>query len=195
MKDMEIRGAGNLLGRDQSGNVYSVGFDMYVRLLNDAVNRLALQEKYQAEKEVLMELEYTGFIPDSYVHNPQTKMEIYKKIAAIQTQDELDGVFIELNDRFGPAPDEVNSLLSLAHIRILCRRLNISAIKERQGVISLTFEKIAELSINKVLALITASSGSVKLDASKPNELFLYTGKIALKEKSEFIREKLDQLI
>ncbi len=195
MKDMEIRGAGNLLGSDQSGNVYSVGFDLYVRLLNDAVNRLVLQEKYRAESEVLMELEYTGFIPDSYVHNPQTKMEIYKKIAAIQTQEELDGVFIELNDRFGPAPDEVSSLLSLAHIRILCRRLNISAIKERRGVITLTFEKIAELSINKVLALITESAGSVKLDAAKPNELFLYAGKIALKEKSEFIREKLDRLV
>ena len=80
MKDMEIRGAGNLLGRDQSGDVYSVGFDMYVRLLNDAVNRLTQQKDYQEQSEVLMELEYTGFIPDSYIINPQIKMEIYKKI-------------------------------------------------------------------------------------------------------------------
>ncbi len=195
MKDMEIRGAGNLLGRDQAGNVYSVGFDMYVRLLNDAVNRLIMQEEYKAENEVLLELEYTGFIPDSYVHNPQTKMEIYKKIAAVQTQDELDGVFIEVNDRFGPLPDEVNSLMSLASIRILCRRLNISSIKEKAGVAAVSFEKVSDISIDKVLRLIKESSGSVKLDAAKPNGIFLNTGNINLKEKSEFIREKLERIV
>ena len=195
MKDMEIRGAGNLLGRDQAGNVYSVGFDMYVRLLNDAVNRLVMQEEYKAENEVLLELEYTGFIPDSYVHNPQTKMEIYKKIAAVQTQDELDGVFIEVSDRFGPLPDEVNSLMSLASIRILCRRLNISSIKEKSGVAAVSFEKVSDISIDKVLRLIKESSGSVKLDSAKPNGIFLNTGNITLKEKSEFIREKLERIV
>ena len=195
MKDMEIRGAGNLLGRDQAGNVYSVGFDMYVRLLNDAVNRLIMQEEYKAENEVLLELEYTGFIPDSYVHNPQTKMEIYKKIAAVQTQDELDGVFIEVSDRFGPLPDEVNSLMSLASIRILCRRLNISSIKEKSGVAAVSFEKVSDISIDKVLRLIKESSGSVKLDSAKPNGIFLNTGNITLKEKSEFIREKLERIV
>ena len=195
MKDMEIRGAGNLLGRDQAGNVYSVGFDMYVRLLNDAVNRLIMQEEYKAENEVLLELEYTGFIPDSYVHNPQTKMEIYKKIAAVQTQDELDGVFIEVSDRFGPLPDEVNSLMSLASIRILCRRLNISSIKEKSGIAAVSFEKVSDISIDKVLRLIKESSGSVKLDSAKPNGIFLNTGNITLKEKSEFIREKLERIV
>ena len=195
MKDMEIRGAGNLLGRDQAGNVYSVGFDMYVRLLNDAVNRLIMQEEYKAENEVLLELEYTGFIPDSYVHNPQTKMEIYKKIAAVQTQDELDGIFIEVSDRFGPLPDEVNSLMSLASIRILCRRLNISSIKEKSGVAAVLFEKVSDISIDKVLRLIKESSGSVKLDSAKPNCIFLNTGNITLKEKSEFIREKLERIV
>ena len=195
MKDMEIRGAGNLLGRDQAGNVYSVGFDMYVRLLNDAVNRLIMQEEYKAENEVLLELEYTGFIPDSYVHNPQTKMEIYKEIAAVQTQDELDGVFIEVSDRFGPLPDEVNSLMSLASIRILCRQLNISSIKEKAGVAAVSFEKVSDISIDKVLRLIKESSGSVKLDSAKPNGIFLNTGNITLKEKSEFIREKLERIV
>ncbi len=80
MKDMEIRGAGNLLGRDQSGDVYSVGFDLYVKLLNEAVERLT-KENYQEQNEVLMELEYSGFIPDSYVPTLQTKMEIYKKVS------------------------------------------------------------------------------------------------------------------
>lgn len=194
MKDMEIRGAGNLLGRDQSGNVYSVGFDLYVRLLNQAVNRLMSQEEYKETPEVLMELEYTGFIPDSYVQNPQTKMEIYKKIASIQTNEELDGVYLELEDRFGPIPDEASSLLSLADIRIICRKLNIASIKEHQGKAAVEFAKVSDISIEKVLKLIRSSSGSVSLDPRRPNILILNTGKIALKEKSEFIREKLQQL-
>ena len=74
MKDMEIRGAGNLLGKDQSGDVYSVGFDLYLRLLEDAIQRLS-DENYVGEDEVLLDLEYTGFIPDSYIQNPQTKMD------------------------------------------------------------------------------------------------------------------------
>lgn len=194
MKDMEIRGAGNLLGKDQSGNVYSVGFDLYVRLLNQAVNRLMAQEEYKETPEVLMELEYTGFIPDSYVTNLQTKMEIYKKIAAIQTSQELDGVFLELEDRFGPVPDEVSSLISLAEIRIICRKLNITSIKERQGKVTVEFAKVSDISIEKLLKLIRISSGTVSLDSKRPNVLILNVGKISLREKSEFIREKLQQL-
>lgn len=194
MKDMEIRGAGNLLGRDQSGSVYSVGFDLYVKLLNEAVNRLMAQDDFKTTPETLMELEYTGFIPDSYVQNPQTKMEIYKKIAAIQSDDELDGIYLELLDRFGPVPEEVSSLLSLAKIRILCRKLNISTIKERHGVISVEFAKVSDINVNKVLKLITESAGTVKLDPSKPNMILLNAGKIGLKEKSEFIKEKLEKI-
>ncbi|NLC91985.1 MAG: transcription-repair coupling factor, partial [Treponema sp.] len=124
MKDMEIRGAGNLLGKDQSGDVYSVGFDLYVKLLNEAVHKLSKDKSYVEASEVLMEMEYTGFIPDSYIVNPQIKMEIYKKIASVVTESEFNSVLSELIDRFGPIPDEVSSLLSLAEIRIICRKLN-----------------------------------------------------------------------
>lgn len=194
MKDMEIRGAGNLLGRDQSGNVYSVGFDMYVRLLNDAVNRLTAQENFHAQTEVLLELEYSGFIPDSYVQNPQTKMEIYKKIAGVQESEELDSVFTEMTDRFGPVPEEIASLLSLAQIRILCKKLNIASIKEHNGVAAVEFARVSDISVNKVLRLITESAGAVKVSPAHPNIIFLSTGKIGLKEKSEFIREKLEKI-
>lgn len=195
MKDMEIRGAGNLLGRDQSGSVYSVGFDMYVKLLNEAVNRLMSQEDYKVQAETLLELEYTGFIPETYVQNPQTKMEIYKKIASIQTNDELDSVYLELLDRFGPIPEEVLSLLSLAHIRILCRKLNVSSIKERKGIACVEFAKVSDINVNKVLKLISESAGAVRLDATKPNMILLNLGKIGLREKSEFIKEKLEKIV
>jgi len=194
MKDMEIRGAGNLLGRDQSGEVYSVGFDMYVRLLNDAVNRLMSQKDYEEQTEVIMELEYTGFIPDSYITNQQIKMEIYKKIAAVTTDSEFDGVLGELSDRFGPIPEEVSSLLALAEIRILCKKLSVSSLRERQGEVRIEFKQVSKLSIDKVMKLIQNNPDTIRLNPQLPNVIFIKLGKIGLKEKSEFIREKLSQL-
>ncbi len=195
MKDMEIRGAGNLLGKDQSGDVCSVGFDLYVKLLNDAVNRLMNQKDYKAENEVLMELEYSGFIPDSYVSNPQIKMEIYKKIASITTQAEFDGVLSELNDRFGPIPDEVSSLLALAEIRIICHRLNITRIKEQKNEVKIIFSSVSNIAIDKILKLIKDNPGTIRINPVGEQAIYIKLGKIGLKEKSEFIREKLSQLL
>ncbi len=193
MKDMEIRGAGNLLGKEQSGDIYSVGFDLYLKLLEEAVQKLQ-DTDFVAEADVWMELEYTGFIPDSYIELAQTKMEVYKKVASISTPDELDRVYSELLDRFGPIPDEVQSLLSLADIRIICRRLSIASLKERAGRVHIEFSRVSKVSIERLLRLMKESAGRVKLDPHRANILILETGKIGLKEKSEFIREKLEQL-
>ena len=193
MKDMEIRGAGNLLGKEQSGDIYSVGFDLYLRLLEEAVERLQ-NAGYEPEPEPVIELEYTGFIPDTYIRVPETKMEIYKKIAAVRTADELDRLYAELSDRFGPIPEEAESLLALAEIKITCARLSIASLKERNGSVRITFAKVSKISIDKLLRMIKESAGRVKLDAKQPNVIILETGAIGLKEKSEFISEKLNQL-
>ena len=194
MKDLELRGAGNLLGRDQSGNVYSVGFDLYLRLLNEAVERLTAQKEYVPQNEVLLELDYTGFIPDTYVSNPQVKMEIYKKIAGVTSRQELDSVYSELNDRFGPVPEEVSSLLTLAEIKIIAAALFISSIKERQGFARVEFSKVKDISVDKLMNLIKANPGTVKLDPAHSNVILLQTGKIGLKEKGAFLSEMLESL-
>lgn len=194
MKDMEIRGAGNLLGKDQSGDVYSVGFDLYMRLLNEAVEKLTSAKEYVPQNEVLLELEYTGFIPDTYVTNPQTKMEIYKKISAVMTRDELDSVYLELSDRFGPIPDEVGSLLTLAEIRVICKTLSISSLKEKAGEVRVEFSQVSKINIDRLLRLIKENSKQIRLNPVEPNILLIKTGKIGLKEKSAFICEKLESL-
>jgi transcription-repair coupling factor (superfamily II helicase) len=193
MKDMEIRGAGNLLGREQSGDIYSVGFELYLHLLEEAVRRLE-DEDYEAEGETLLELEYSGYIPDAYIDSAQEKMEVYKKIASIKTKDELERVYGELLDRFGPLPDEAASLLSLAEIRIICREISVSSLKERGGLVRVEFGKVSKVKIDRLIRLMKESNGKVKLDPRAPNILVLATGSIGLKEKSEFIREKLAAL-
>jgi transcription-repair coupling factor (superfamily II helicase) len=190
MKDMEIRGAGNLLGREQSGDIYSVGFDLYLQLLNDAVHRLENTD-YEAETETLLELEYSGFIPDAYIDSAQEKMEVYKKIASVREKEELERVYAELLDRFGPLPDEAASLLALADIRIICREISVSSLKEREGLVRIEFGKVSKVKVDRLVRLMKESNGKVKLDPHAPNVLILHTGNIGLKEKSEFIREKL----
>jgi len=194
MKDMEIRGAGNLLGREQSGIIYSVGFDLYVKLLEEAVRRLE-NSNYEEETETFLELEYSGFIPDSYIDTPQEKMEIYKMIAAITDKEGLERVYSELLDRFGPLPDEAASLLALAEIRIICRQLAVSSLKEKGGVVKIEFAKVSRIKVEGLVRLIQESPGKVKFDQKKPNVLLLTIGNIGLKEKSEFLREKLSVLV
>ncbi len=194
MKDMEIRGAGNLLGREQSGDIYSVGFDLYIKLLDEAIKRLE-DANYEEETETLLELEYSGFVPDSYISSAQEKMEVYKMIAAIKDKDDMDRVYSELLDRFGPMPDEAASLLSLAEIRIICRKLSVSNLKERGGVVRIEFSKVANINVERLLRMIKESSGKVKLDPKMPNVLLFSTNNIGLKEKSEFLREKLSALV
>ncbi len=195
MKDLEVRGAGNLLGRQQHGEILSVGFDMYLRLLDEAVAEMSASDEEKEAPEVYLELDYSGYIPDAYIKDPTEKMEIYKMIASIETDYDLERVYGELTDRFGPMPDEVQSLLSIAELRVVCKKLYIRSLKERRGKVHVEFGKVSIISVDKVLRLIKESGGSVKLDPNNPNILLMNTEAIGLKEKSEFIREKLQTLL
>lgn len=194
MKDMEIRGVGNLLGREQSGNIYSIGFDLYLHLLDTAMQELE-NKNYVPESECVIELEYSGFIPDSYIASDDTKMEIYKKIAGVKTDADFDTVIATLNDRFGPAPAEVESLLALAEIKILCKKLSLISLRERNGKVFAEFAQVTKISIDRLIKIIQHSGGKIRLDATRPNVVILETGNIGLKEKSEFIKEQLGQLL
>lgn len=194
LKDLEVRGAGNLLGREQSGDILSIGFDLYLKLLDEAIRNMEEDAEPQQE-EVYLELQYSGFIPDSYIAEPTEKMEVYKRIASVGTQAELESTAAEIEDRFGPLPDEVHSLLSLAEIRVLCGELHIVSMRERKQELEIEFGKVAKISADRVVSLIQSSGGTVRLDPQQPNVLRMNTGTVGLKEKSEFIRGRLASLI
>jgi len=195
MKDMEVRGAGNLLGAEQSGDIYSVGFDLYLKLLENAIRKLTEGLQRDENSETYLELEYSGFIPDEYITDESAKMDIYKKIAAVEKESELERLNCELNDRFGPLPDEVRSLISIAEIRIICKKLRVISLKERKGVVQVKFGRLSIVSVDKVMNMIGNSGGRVKLNPSKPDSLLLETGNVGLKGKSIFIRERLESLL
>ena len=197
LKDLEIRGAGNLLGREQHGEILAVGLDMYLRLLDEAIDELKVDDVAKKEEppEVYLELQYSGYIPDTYMPEPMEKMEMYKRISSVIGYEELDALQREMEDRFGPVPEDVRSLFAIAEIRILCRRLYISSLKERNGGAIVEFSKLAQISVDRVMTLIKESGGSVSLDPKSPNCLIIKTGRVGLKEKSEFISDRLSRLL
>ena len=198
MKDLEVRGAGNLLGGEQSGDILAVGYDMYVRLLDQAIAALNAGGKGRGvdleAPDVYLELEYAGYIPDDYISEPVVKMEVYKKISGVTSAAELEHVHGELTDRFGPLPDVVLSLLSIAEIRIACRRLAVASLREQRGVVRVEFARMQQVSVDKVMRLLAESNGGARMDPARPNCLLIDTGGIGLREKSEFLSEKLGAL-
>ncbi|MBQ0071251.1 MAG: transcription-repair coupling factor [Spirochaetales bacterium] len=194
MKDMEIRGAGNILGREQSGHLEAVGLDMYLKLLEEEINKLTKANE-EAQRDVFLELDYTGFIPDSYIHDPAAKFEMYKRIASIQTESQLEGLKSEAENRFGPIPEEVDNLFCIAEIKIVCRQLKIYHLKEYRGIANVEFSQVAVINPTKVVHLVSISGGRVKLDPKRMDHLTMDTGAVSLKDKALFILETLRRLI
>ena len=132
MRDLEIRGAGNIFGPEQSGNVSSVGYDMYVKLINEAVREARSEMTGQAppkpELETRIDLRVDAYLPELYVRDDIQRMEIYKRIALIRNRVDREDVLEELIDRFGDPPQEVVNLVDIAHLRALCTRLGVNRV-------------------------------------------------------------------
>jgi transcription-repair coupling factor (superfamily II helicase) len=130
LKDLEIRGAGNLLGGEQSGHIAGVGFDLYVRMIGEAVGEL--RGASPAERaEVRVELPVNAHIPHSYVPGERLRLEAYTRIAAIDSAADITAVSEELSDRYGPLPDPVLGLLAVASLRAQARRAGLTDVTQQ----------------------------------------------------------------
>lgn len=131
MRDLEIRGAGNLLGPEQSGYMMSVGYDMYLKLLNDAV--LEQQGKSsEIRTDCTADLAVSAHIPEKYVSSAQQRMDLYRRIAAIRTQEDSDDVLDEMIDRYGDPPKAVQLLLEIALLRSTAADFGVTDITQRE---------------------------------------------------------------
>jgi transcription-repair coupling factor (superfamily II helicase) len=138
MRDLSIRGAGNLLGAEQSGFIASVGFDLYAQMLEEemAHNRAVFhgeQPVVKQDLDVVIEAPIDAYIPPSYIFDDMQKIEIYKKVASVRTLEEANDLFDELVDRFGDLPDAVMNLLNIARVKALCRTSGITQISYKKG--------------------------------------------------------------
>jgi transcription-repair coupling factor (superfamily II helicase) len=132
MRDMEIRGAGNILGAEQSGHIAAVGYELYIRLLAQAVEEIRSGEPRREIGPVVMDLPLTALIPTDYIVDTELRLTMYRRIAAVEDEDRLEEVRRELEDRFGPIPEEVEHLLALIALRIRAQALGIESLIERE---------------------------------------------------------------
>ena len=129
MRDLEIRGAGNILGAEQHGHLDAVGYDLYIKLLNEAVLE-EKGEKIEEKIETTVSLKCDAFIPDKYVSYSSQRMELYKKIANIETPEDKDDIIDEMIDRYGDIPAPVQNLLTVALVRAAAIRCKITSVVE-----------------------------------------------------------------
>ena len=153
MRDLEIRGAGNVLGTEQHGYMEAIGYDLYCKLLEESV----LHKKGEVVKEkpqAKIDFAVNAFIPENYISNHQLKIEIYKKIAAIESRKDLELVYEEIEDRFGTVPTSVDNLIKIAFIKALCEAIGFEEVTEDGKAFTLKFASnyaISPLFISQVL--------------------------------------------
>jgi transcription-repair coupling factor (superfamily II helicase) len=163
LRDLEIRGAGNILGAEQSGHIQTVGYQMYCELLADAVRRLK-NEPVEPIPTAVVDLGFATYIPKNYIPINRHRMDVYRKIAIARVDEDLEQIASELADVYGPVPEEVKLLLDLAELRIKASRLDIKSIVASGLDLIFSF---AEDHGRKAESLFSAVSGKVRMSDAK----------------------------
>ena len=197
MRDLEIRGAGNLLGEAQHGHMEAVGYDLYCKMLNAAVKSMKNGEE---EDEIesyttTIDLNVDAFIPASYVPNEYQKLDIYKRIAAIETDEEMDDMMEELIDRFGDIPKKVQKLILIARLKALAHSVYVTSVEQKGNVLKLVMYEKAKVKVEEIPKLLERRKGELvfKTDLAP---YFLYEKKNKnRKEKDPDILEVVKNLL
>ena len=187
MRDLEIRGAGNLLGAEQHGHMEAVGYDLYCKMLNEAVKHL----KGEMEEEpytTTVDMNVDAFIPSSYIQNEYQKLDIYKRIASIENEEEMDDMMEELIDRFGDIPRKVQQLLSIALLKALAHSAYVIAVEQKGEIFKFVMYEKAHVNVQKIPALIEKYRGNLKFTVDT-NPYFTY------QKKGKNKKEKDDDII
>jgi len=189
MRDLEIRGAGSLIGAEQSGHMMSVGYDMYLKLLEEAVLE-EKGEKTPPKAECPADLSVAASIPDKYVPSDRQRMDLYRRIALIRTEEDCDEMIAELIDRYGDPPSEVIALTSIAMLRGEASQAGITEISQKDGQLRL---KLAEFDMERVshLHAIPEYTGRVRVVAGAGAEpmIALKLGKASVVDEAvRFVR-------
>lgn len=173
MRDLEIRGAGNLLGAEQSGHMEAVGYDLYCKMLNQAVSEEKGGKPEQEEYDTTIEIDSDAYIPESYIRNEKQKLDMYKRIALIQTEEELSEMQDELTDRFGNVPISVQKLLQVALIKAIAHSAQVSGVSLKGTEVKLLWNATGNISTKKIEDFLNDHKGQLEFSAGK-NLQFIY---------------------
>jgi len=175
MRDLEIRGAGNLLGAEQHGHITGIGFAAYCEMLEQTIRRLKTGAEITApEPEPVLEIPTEAFIPDGYIADPRYKMELYRRFAEVE-YSQRDDLMDEIIDRFGNPPEEVENLWRIAGLRGLCRVMKIRGINVRPSEIRITCTEQSLILPEALMKLMNACKGKLTYKQGNPPQLIFRT--------------------
>lgn len=177
MRDLEIRGAGNVLGAEQHGHMEAVGYDLYCKLLNQAVLELKGQRKEEDSFNTVVDCDIDAYIPSSYIRNEYQKLDVYKRISSIENEEESMDMQDELIDRFGEIPKTVDNLVRVAGLRALAHQAFVTEVKINCQEIRLVMYRNAKLKTEGIPDLIAGYKGDLKFQMGEEPTFYMVSRK------------------
>ncbi len=196
MRDLELRGAGNLLGPQQSGHLANIGYDLYCKLLEEAV--LEAQGKTpepNRDVETRMDVHVNAYLPAEYVTGDRQRLEVYKRIASIRTAEQRDDIEDELIDRFGDEPQCVANLVAVAYLKAMCQRIGIDRVIQSDGRIDMRFAPEAQVDGKALFGAVTGFDKRLTLSAGSPVTLSLRDATLAREDMLHLCVKVMERLL
>lgn len=193
LRDLEIRGAGNLLGEDQSGHMEAVGYELYCKLLNDAI-REQKGELVEESFETAVELPVDAYIPSAYVKNEFTKLELYKRIAGISSQEALEDMQDELTDRFGDMPASVENLLEIALIKAKAHDAYVAEVSEKGNEMHFVMYPKARVDTEQIDSFMKQYNGKLRMSVTKAPTFILQIRPMNKKERLNCVESVINDI-
>ena len=194
MRDLEIRGAGNILGSQQSGHLEAIGYDLYVKMMERTLNRITHNEEREDDFETVIEIDVNGHIPVRYIEDEEQKIEIYKKISVIENRDDISDVTEEIIDRFGDIPKSVNNLIKISYIKSICKKLKIVMLRQINNVVHIEFKNGEAISPAMINGIMEKYKGKFKFDVSNKPVLKYSMGRDEVKDVLDILENTVENL-
>jgi len=196
MRDLELRGAGNLLGPQQSGHLANIGYDLYCKMLEEAVLEAQGQPlKANRDVETRMEVHVNAYLPAEYVTGDRLRLEVYKRIASIKTAQQRDDVEDELIDRFGDEPQSVSNLVAVAYLKAMCESIGIERVIQTDGRIDMRFSLRAQLDGQRLFAALQGFDKRLALNYGTPPALVLRDPTVGREDMLHLCTKVMERLL
>ena len=194
MRDLEIRGAGNVLGAEQHGEMQAVGYDLYCKLLSKAVRLEKGEEEERPDFETSVDLDIDAFIPADYIEDEYQKLDIYKRISELCSEEGLNDMTDELVDRYGDVPKEVMALMRTALLKAEAHEAYVTELKIKEGSITIQMYPMAKIDASRIPGLIEKEEGRLKF-ITGANPRFIYNEAKGAKTDIPAMMKKARELI